>query len=71
MVTKIYLPFNLCDRSDNIDSSGKSDSSDQTTFFHQNIFFYKKKTCFLSKKTSSTFLQENLISHTKKFQKKM
>ena len=69
MVTKTYLPYYLCDRSDGSDSS---DSSDQNTIFTKKLFspqiiftknyFPPKKTFFSQKKT---FFTKKLFSQTK------
>ena len=82
MVTKTYLPFNLCDSSessdtyDSSDSSDSGDSSDKKKLFK--LIFFLQKTLFsqqnfvLEKNFFFTiFFYNFLFTTTKKFTKKI
>ena len=59
MVTKTYLPSNLCDSSDSSDSSNSNNQkkiseklfSPKYFFSSKIIFFFTEKTCFCKKKS--------------------
>ena len=68
MVTKTYIPSNLCDSSDSSDSNDRSDSSDSTDSSDSSDSSDRKKekTIFHKKKISHCFHQQKFYLKTQK-----